>query len=494
MRMARNRFALALTAALLVGVPAAYVAPNLPHAVAQEADAIREARRLKDEGTKHFRVAGDTDLSHKERVAARREAHSRFKEALRLMDEYLDAHTDEAEDYDKLYVEIRSMLYWVKKEAGVGEFGPERPDPEPEPEPEKTDPGPTKPPPGADGAGATAPSAPEPEPEPQGPTAADELGVIEAYGTKHPGDVPGLHERYSSFLSRFPDRDADEYATAMERLEVLDQQLKDVYRTIRDDDPDALDVDEGDIGKLVDELTRDLVNGDEAVRERAAKFLGALGSGKAGPPLLKALKKAKQGPVYDACVESLAKIGGKRVTRRLLKVKPTSKYGMAVLDVLKRTVERGGVNARLAGEALATYVVEFNEATQEEAAELLFGAGAPGAVGLAMVVDLAPTSKKVDYIKHLGELKAPRTSGPLAVFLEPGVRGIRLKMQKAARDAILAIDKPGVRYLIPALDNEKVRIWTAEMLRRITGADVKGDKRKTWEKWYRKHRRELQDL
>ena len=65
-------------------------------------------------------------------------------------------------------------------------------------------------------------------------------------------------------------------------------------------------------------------------------------------------------------------------------------------------------------------------------------------------------------------------------------------MQKAAKDAILAIGKPGVRYLIPVLEQEMYQVWTAEMLRQVTGVKLKNDKRKTWKKWYRKNRKELE--
>ena len=72
------------------------------------------------------------------------------------------------------------------------------------------------------------------------------------------------------------------------------------------------------------------------------------------------------------------------------------------------------------------------------------------------------------------------------------VRGLRKDQAKAARKSIEKLGKPAVRYLIPALDHEDVAVWTAEMLKRITGHKPKNDKRKTWLKWYQRNRRSLE--
>lgn len=493
----RAALCLLLIAACVPAVPC--VARAADDAADVKDDPVAEARRLRDEAKPFFRRAGDTDLSAKERKSSRREAYTRLKEALRLLDELLDAHPERAASLDALYVEIRTMYYWVKKEAGIGEFGPERPAPPPDTgsEPAKEPPPAPSDGPSPSSSGGPSPSSsggpvevPADEPEvPAGPSAADVLKDIRRYETKHPGDVPGLHERYTAFLRSFPDRDAPEYATAVERLEELDRRLKDVYRNLRDDDPDAVEADEADVEHLIAELEKDLENPEEPVRARAARYLGSLGSGKAATPLVRALKDASHGSEqYEACAEALAKIGGRRVTHRLLREKPDSVHGVAVLDVLRRTVRRGGVNARLAGEALGTYVLAFNAATQHAVAEELFEAGKPGAVGLALVVDLAPTEKKVPYIEHLGTVAEPRAVEHLAKFLVVNPVGARKKMHRAARKAIEDIGKPGVRYLIRALENEDLRVWSGELLRQITGAKLKDDKPRTWEKWFRKNR------
>ena len=62
----------------------------------------------------------------------------------------------------------------------------------------------------------------------------------------------------------------------------------------------------------------------------------------------------------------------------------------------------------------------------------------------------------------------------------------------SAVKALNALGGPAVRYLIPVLDEKEHQVWTAEVLRQITGAKPKDDRRKTWEQWFRKNRRSLE--
>lgn len=449
------------------------------------ADPVPEATRLKEEAKTFFNEAGNADNSPSERKEARKEAYTRLVKARAMLDEWLEIHPDDAERLDDLYVDIASMMYWIHKEATLGELEPyHSPGTEPEPEPEPKPETPAKPPEGT-----------APPPAPKGPTPAEVLGKIRDYENRFPGDVPGLHARYRKFLAEFPDPSTPEYEAAAERLAELDRQLKDVYRFARDDDPDALEgVDDDEIVRLVRQLSADLEDDSEPVRARAARFLGALGSGEAAGPLLEALKREfdEAGPAFDAVIRALARIGGRRVTAKLTRIRSSSSLAPVVTEVLIRTVARGGVNARIAGAALAEYVTDQPTEFQHRAVEALYQAGKPGALGLAMAVDLAPVEKKVEYIEHLGEMGDPRAAGPLAHFLEVNPLGARKYQHRAARQAILALGKPAVRYLIPVLDEEKYQIWTAEMLRLITDEKLRDDKRRTWEKWYRKHRRELE--
>ena len=103
-----------------------------------------------------------------------------------------------------------------------------------------------------------------------------------------------------------------------------------------------------------------------------------------------------------------------------------------------------------------------------------------------------PEARKTAFLNHLGTLGVPATAGHIARFLKVNPRGIRREQHAAARQALLDIGKRGVRYLIPVLDEEDYRIWTAEMLRQITGEKLKDDKRRTWEKWFKRNRRDLE--
>jgi len=282
----------------------------LPLLVAREAtaqeenpplsDPLPEATRLKDEARVFFNQAGNTDLSPKARKGARKEAYARLVQARILLDAWLEAHGEESEleRLDDIYVDIAGMMYWLRKDSVIGELPPYPPaDPE-----EPSEPGPE------------LPEPPEPPKPPEPPSPAEVFAKIRDYEQKFPGDVPGLHGRYKRFLVDFPDTAAKEYEAAAMRLAELDQRLKDVYRMSRDDDPDSLkNVDDADVLKLIRQLSGDLEKGSEPVRERAARFLGGLGSGEAAGPLMHALKKEEAGsPVFDAAADALARVGGRR--------------------------------------------------------------------------------------------------------------------------------------------------------------------------------------
>jgi hypothetical protein len=455
-----------------------------PAPVSPPADAIAEVRRLCTEGKDLFRTAGDTDLPQEDRRKARQEAYARLSRAKEMLDAWTEKHPEDERSLADLDTEISVTMFFLRKEGGVGEFRGGLPGPAPGPGAGAA--GGSNPP---TGGGAPAPAAPPPRP----PTAAEQLDRIREYEKDHPGDVPGLHERYSRFLAEFPDRAAPEYAEAVKRVDELGQRLKDVYRKARDDDPDSLvESDPAQVAKLVDQLAEDLHCAEPAVRLRAARYLGGLGSGKAAPTLVDSMMAEKDPDVLDAVKESLARIGGRRVCERLAKEKVGSAASDSVVDVLARMVLKGGVNARIAGETLAVYARGLDATTQGRIAQVLFDAGKDGAVGLSLALDFAPAERRVEYTESLARIADPRTAGNLARLLTVNPQGSRRAQHQAARKAIEAIGKPGVRWLIPALDDPACQVWTAEMLRQITGAKPKDDKRKTWEKWFRENRKAIE--
>jgi hypothetical protein len=439
------------------------------------ADPVGEARKLHAEGKELFRKAGDTDLGRDERKKLRQESYRKLVRARKLLDDWLEAHPADAENLDELYADIATTLFWLRKEGGVGEFeaGGAKP----------TQPTPEKPAPEAPGA----PEAPKP------PTAAEDLEKIRSYEALHPGDVPGLHERYSKFLAEHPDPEAPEYASAIAKVEELGGRLKDVYRKLRDEDPDSLaDSDPAEIERLVDQLVPDLKNGDPAVRRRAARFLGGTGSGRAGPALVDALYAESDPETLESVKDALAKIGGRRVCQRLARDKPLSGRDDLIVDVLLRTVKRGGVSARIAGETLAPYVSGYPEDRRTEFADTLAGAGKDGALGLSLILDQVQMERRAEFIEKVGKGGDPRAAGNLARFLVVNPQGMRRTQMQAARAAILALGKPAVRHLLAALDDPGCQVWTAEVLREITGVKLKDDKRKTWERWFRENRSSLE--
>lgn len=452
-----------------------------PSAFAQDpapADPIAEARVLSEAAKEFERTAGDGDADNADRRTARKQAYDRLYKAIALMDGWLDKHPADEEKYEAFYCDLKSRIFWIKKMAAVDEFTEHGPGPGASPSP----------------APAPTPDKSKPTVEaPAPPTAAQALAEIEAYAGKHKGDVPGAYERYQEFLSKYPDPSTPEYAKAMAEVATLGTRLKDVYRLIHDDDPDSVkNVDGAQTEKLVGQLLEDLDKGSSPVKERAARFLGALGSGKAADPLMKTLKKEKSGPVYDACADALAKIGGRRVCERLAKSGKDEDLRPAVVDILMKILRRGGAEGRLAGEALGGYVANVDPERRGPIFESLAEAGPTGALGLARGIEHAPPEDMVKLIEKLPDAGDPRVVTYLAKFLVTNAPGDRAEFASASRKAITKIGKPGVRYLIPHLDDPAVSVWTAEMLQRITGQKLKDDKRKTWEAWFRKNRKALE--
>jgi len=504
---------LALATVFATSIPSA---TTLTPAYAAADEKLAEIERLADEGAEWFKEAGDTDAKNADRKKARKQAYVRLKKARKLLDELLDADQSRIEELDSLYSRITMMLFWVKKEAAIGELeggGPVISTPPTKEKPADTGSGAT----GSGGIGGATrdggttgekpsddkdktPAGAKPTPpeevapvEPKGPTAADDLAEIAAYEQAHPGDVPGLHDRYTAFLAKHSDPSLAEYATALEKRAELDRKLKDVYRTLRDDDPAEL-ADQGDaeIGRLVTQLVVDLKPGnDRAVRIRAAAYLGSLGSSVAVQPLLSILREEKAGAIADACAEALAAIGGRITCRRLVRMKANEYLQGYDVEILGTIVKRGGPEGRIAGENLATYVLKRDESLQAGAVESLQEAEKAGALGLAMLVHTAPAATREDLIEHIGKQGEPRTAEYLGHFMKAGVGGLDKKQASAARRAIESFGKPCVKYLIPVLDDEDAQVWTGEILRRLTGAKLKNDKRKTWERWYRKNRRDF---
>ena len=485
---ARGRRLTLAGAALLAAGLAAAATPSpcraedpAPAAPAGAEDPLAQAHKLADEAKEFEKVAGDGDAEMQERKTARKGAYERLKKARELLDAYIDKHPDEAEKLDAFYCDVASRLYWVKKMGAVDEFA-ERPS-GPAPGPSA---GPSAPP----GAG-TKPVPAESTPAP--PTPAQALAAVDEYAKKHAGDVPGLCERYEDFLAKYPDPSTPEYARAISEVEGLRKKLKDVYRLVHDDDPDSLkNVDGAQTEKLLAQLLDDLEHGVPEVRERAARFLGALGSGKAADPLIKAMKKEKSGPVYEACTDSLARIGGRRVCERLIKEAGDTAVFEAVVPVLTKILERGGAEGRVAGEALGAHAGWIDPAQRGALFETLSNAGAAGALGLARALEFAPPEDVAKLVEKLPEAGDPRVVTHVGKLMIVNPPGIRAEHASAARRAIEQIGKPGVRYLIPNLDDPKVSVWTAELLQRITGQKLKDNKRKTWEQWFRMNRKAVE--
>jgi hypothetical protein len=504
-----------LPAWVLVGLVLSFVAA--PFAVAQEDDEtgkpgetdkpapedpaetealFKKISKLEEEGTKWFNIAGNTDLDHDERNVARKKAYDNLKEAFNLLDAYFEKYPERIDEHEDRMIRIHMMTYWIRKESPLGLLEPDNDDEEDEstegPKPQGNPPPgdssgqdrPKDPPPGADRPGPKPPTAPA--------TARGRLDLITEWERRHRADIAGCLARYERFVDKNPEAPAGVFQEALERIAALKSMLKAAYRDLRDDDPDSLEgADDKRAVRLVLVYSAELTRGPPEQRIRAARTLGYLGSGRAARSLARVLKKVKEGPLFTAVADALTRIGGRRVCERVADLGSDEDLGPTVVGILSTILRRGDVEGRFAGEALAAVLEHMPPDLQQVTLERLFEAGPAGAMGLARAITIVGSRETARYIEHIGAIGYPGTAGHLASFLVVNPRGSRKKTAAAARKALQAIGVGGVPYLIPRLDDEKVAVWTAEMLRRITGAKPKNDKRRTWDRWWKANRRRL---
>jgi HEAT repeat protein len=470
-------------------------------AVASEAELLAKVRDLQEEGTKWFNVAGNTDLSPSKRNEARKKAYWVLKQAYYLLDDYVTEHPERMEAFEERMVKIHMMTYWIRKESPLGLLKDprapeeeERPKPKPRPRPE---PGPEPRP--EPGPGPRPEPRPEPGPGPRpgpgegpGPTQGpeDAFKAAERYERKNPADVSGALERYREFMARFPDPDSGLFSKALERSSVLNSRLKDAYRELRQEDPDALDpkrILSPSEKVLVVRLTRDLKESSPDVRRRAAIDLGLLGSGEAAYHLVNVLKKEKDPGVAQAIRESLVKIGGKRTTEQIEKLirERTPEGQLTAIQLLLDIGRKHPVQGRYAGIALAAFVHSRFEEAGRAAFDALKGLGRSGGVdGLMEAVreQRAPKGRRLALIDALGNSGEPRAATALARFLvKKGDRGLR----DASIDALKRLGVETVPYLIPFLSSPQQNTIVGWALRQITGMNF-SSKARLWDEWWKR--------
>ena len=445
---------------------------------------VERALALAADGKKWFDTAGQTDLPTADRNKARKAAYPLLREASTILETWCDAHPDDAGNYEDRMVEINRDLFWLRKESPMGlldEFmrkpgsgaAPSAPS-------APNAPAPTAPAP-------TAPDAPPPPaaapPPPPGPFAA-----AAAFEKAHPFDEAGSLDQWLEALAADTDRGSEEHRRALDRVSLLSERLKEYYRKIRNEDPDALDPekDPGRAAQVAAKAAEGLASPDPAARRAAAGELASLGWSPAGLTLYEALRREKDAGVREALLLALVRLGGRRACEnlaRFAKEKDPDLAGGSVRS-LAAIAGKGPVQARYAARALGEFPAENRVAAASSLAlEELRRMGKSGVAGLVRAADTKDATLEVAVLGALGDAGDPSAAPTLCERLDDAkVPPPRLE---AAKGALVKIGKPSIPALIEALKKAKTRRNAGVLLYDISGGQTFGEDPRAWSEWWK---------
>lgn len=469
----------------------------LPAAPAAAGDLPPELAGLEAEGEKWFQEAGKTDTSESKRNEARKNALVNLKKALDILNEHWDSNPGAQGALEDRIMKVGQMLYWVKKESPLqvleaAGLAAKRATPAPAPPPAApggTPPAPpdsrnpfdNRPKPGPEAAPAAAPAA-------DAPTLEKAYAAADAYARRHRADTAGILERFHEVMASFPEATGHPlFLKAAERAADANGRLKDVYRKLRDEDPDSIkNVDSGEVTRMLIVLGRELGSQDSAVRERAAKLLGMLGSGEAVYPLVKALKKEREEQALQAMGAAVVAIGGKKAADQLGGLRNEKDLDARALELLKAMTGRNPVDRRLALRELGAFALAKDETVADRAVDFLVGLGPEGAHGLVEALNTNNVETRIKVIGALGATKNPQVAKPLSNFLIGGDIPNTVRCKEAAIAAIKGLGEPAVPYLFHGLRNPRTKQWTAFLLREMTGQMYGSNRPGDWVDWWKR--------
>lgn len=462
---------------------------------------------LEQEGTDFFNRAGNTDLSRDKRNDALVEAYTRLKKAYKALNAHCDEHPDQIEALDERMVRINMMLFWVKKEApldlfermrrsGGGAGGgapkadppaekeeggmravPDEPNPKPKPKPAPT--------PEADTEEHEEPVEIEPpKPKPEAPKTP--LAIARAHEKSKPHDIAGAVELWLDVLMAVEDTASPEYAEALARMADLSGRLKDLYRQLRNDDPDAIKAAEkpGRESEVAKRIAAGLSADAADDRKDAAQRLAALGWTPAALSIQSALRREKDAGVRDAMFLSLVRLGGSRTCSTLSRFSKERNDDLALGAVrsLSALAHKGQVQARYAGASLGTFAAKSKSKKAPAAAlAALRELGKDGVPGLVTALSSKDREVRLTAIDALADAKDVRAASALAERMTDKVDD---KMRNALVRAVTEIGRPAVPALIDALKSRKTRRNAGVALYSITGEPF-GEDPKAWTQWWR---------
>jgi hypothetical protein len=464
------------------------------------ADLSPEVAGLVQEGEKWFNEAGKTDLPMGERNEARKKSWISLYRAKEILDRHWEEHPGDQEWLEDHIIKVGKMVFWLKKESPIGLLegtgvGPKPTAPSrkldwgPKPPPEKPGnvPGGDAPPP-ANPAGPGAPAAPAGPAAPPRPPIEEGWKGIEDWSRKYRADLPGIATRLQEFLVLYKDQTGHRlFLQAARKYGDLNGKLKDYYRKARDEDPDSLkDVDTAEVKAMVLALSREMASPAPEDRRRAAGLLALLGSGEGVFPILGAARKEKDPALLKEELDAVVAIGGRKAVEKLGALRDDPALGEKSLEALQAISGRNPVDRRIAIQEMGDFAMARDEALASKAVDLLLGAGAEGAYGLVRALDSPSTAVRLKIIPALAATGNPKVGAPLARFLLMGDNPNTVRCREAARDALISMGEPVVPHLFAGLRNPGTKIWTGEVLRKITGQAFGSSRPGDWVNWWKR--------
>jgi hypothetical protein len=457
---------------------------SLAPSAARAADLPANVGDLEKEGEEWFRRAGDRVTPSSERNECRRKSWAALSQAREALERQWQSDPgDRKRIRDRLF-RAAGLCYWLKKESPIGLL-----------EERTAGPGPGGPATG--GSGGTRNPFDQPDPGapsgsgPSGPPATLEQAIVAAEGweKEHEADAPGVMQRWHEAMARFMDRwSQDPWIRSAERAGAARTALKDLYRGIREADPDSLESPESpEVSRLLIVLGRELSSQDSSLREKAARLLALVGAGEAAALLGKAVRQEMEPQSRASMIAALADLGGNKGARELASLRNQKGFETEGFQGLVRMSGRNALDRSIALRQIGGFAQVNDEATANRAVDFLVAAGPSGARGLEEALSCPVVTVRIRVMNALAATKDPRTARPLSNFLVTNPEGDAAKKSlEAARLAIKTLGEPAVPFLFPALRNPRTRLVTGDLLREITSVQIGTGRVDDWVEWWKK--------
>jgi hypothetical protein len=459
----------------------------LSAALAVQEELLEQARKAVEEAKPFIEKANNVDLEMEQRRGPRKEAFTRLKAARDAYDKYLDVNPSMEEKLDKEYCDVAALLYWIKKDSGLGELEKDSPQPELPGGEDRSGKAPDwkdKPTPGDPASGAGAPAAPT-----DAERAKRQFAAILDYEKKNPADLPVLLKFYERFLADFSDPSLPEYGQAVEKLGKINDRMRGVLKDVAKRDPDTISGAESKEEKSIfGRLSQDLNAKDPEIRRRAAKLMAASRTRSATYFLARGLAD-KDEELSATCRDGLVAIGGSSTGENLVKLyrDAPKERQQAALAVLSDITKKGPVDGAAESAHIGRFALSNDKDVAESALNLLTSMGRAGGPGLLVALDSKIVDKKVAAMDALSAIRYYRAATRMGDFLVTGDGPALESLRTAACRNLKLMGVYTVPYLIPLLSTGS-RQYASFVLGEITGVRYGMNGAKLYRQWWNENK------